>query len=965
MRRCYLVLLGLAVVATVWAEEPAEKPILVLDTGGHTAVVKKVLFTPDAGEVITVSEDKTIRFWDATTGESLRTLRPPIGPGSVGKLFAAALSPDGNLLAVSGYCGEGTDKPIYLIALPAGSIQRRLTGHTNVIYSLAFSPNGQWLASGSADRTARLWNAATFECVQTLKGHTDDINGVAFSPDGRRLATASSDGTARLWSAATGEYKAILKGSKASVQCVAWSPDGKTLATGSSDQAIRLWDGAGTLQREFPKLGNMVQSVQFTPDSRRLLFTRGNDSKATNLSCSLLDLASGKERRFSAHNNSVLDGVLSPDGSLAATTGGDDNETFIWKPTEKGNVCPIVCRLAGRAHPAYSAAWSKDGTTITWGNSNKVQEPGANAACPLERSFHLTDLRFDQVPNNTFSRARPSRGSLSLVPSGEKAVAVVRGRETVTKLKLNDKNDTVWCFTWWSDNQAAVGSDFGLYLFDTRTGKQIRELQGHTDTVWAVAPSPDNRYLLSASGDATLRIWAPEQDEPLLQFFFAGDDWIAWTPEGYYAASPGGERLMGWQRNQDQDKLALFYPAANFHKKFYRPDVIRRVLTTGSVARALEEADRELNKVSEQVKVEQVLPPTVVITSPNRSGLQVDKAELEVRAVAVGNSRHPVTALRLLLDGRPYEGQKGLKNIIVTRPDQPQGAVNESWMVTLTAGKHRLAVQAENAASKALSDEVEVTYTPAQAATVGLPALYVLAVGISAYPGKMKLDCAANDASDLAQIWKTKSRPLFRDVQVKLLSDQEATRDEVLGGLLWLREQMTQNDVGIVSFSGHGVRDTDGSFYLAPIDIKPKNLLASGVPGDLLKKTLAGLPGRLLVFLDACHAGSLDGDKRKRVDGLTDELVRDLVSDDYGVVVFCSSTGQEYSLEDPEQGHGYFTQALLEGLSGKADYNQDGVVYLNELDLYVTERVKELSKGKQHPVTTKPTSIRSFPLSKP
>ena len=94
-------------------------------------------------------------------------------------------------------------------------------------------------------------------------------------------------------------------------------------------------------------------------------------------------------------------------------------------------------------------------------------------------------------------------------------------------------------------------------------------------------------------------------------------------------------------------------------------------------------------------------------------------------------------------------------------------------------------------------------------------------------------------------------------------------------------------------------------------------------------------------------------------------MVRDLATDDYGVVVMCSSMGREFSLESAEVGQGYFTKALIEGLSGRADGNADGVVYLTELDAYVTDRVKALSKGLQHPVTAKPASIRSFPLTRP
>ncbi len=93
--------------------------------------------------------------------------------------------------------------------------------------------------------------------------------------------------------------------------------------------------------------------------------------------------------------------------------------------------------------------------------------------------------------------------------------------------------------------------------------------------VWAVAPSPDGRFLLSASDDQTVRIWVPDRDEPLLSLFFAGDDWIAWTPEGYYAASPGGENLMGWQVSNGPEQVGTFVPASQFRKSLYRPDVIK------------------------------------------------------------------------------------------------------------------------------------------------------------------------------------------------------------------------------------------------------------------------------------------------------------------------------------------------------------------------------------------------------
>src|SRR4029077_15306578 len=177
-----------------------------------------------------------------------------------------------------------------------------------------------------------------------------------------------------------------------------------------------------------------------------------------------------------------------------------------------------------------------------------------------------------------------------------------------------------------------------------------------------------------------------------------------------------------------------------------------------------------------------------------------------------------------------------------------------------------------------------------------------------------------------------------------LLTDAGATRRAILAGLTWPRKQMTQRDVAVVFLSGHGQRGCEGSLYLLPVDGDPEDLLSTAVADDQLKKALAGMPGRIVAVLDAWHAGAAGGDKRKGPNGLTDDLVRDLVTDDFGVIVMASSTGRESSLESNADRQGYFTLALVEGLGGKADLNHDGVVYLNELDAYLTDRVKALTK---------------------
>ena len=244
--------------------------------------------------------------------------------GHTTTVYSVAFSPDGKMLASGS--GDGT---ICLWNATTGEHLQTLEGSG---YSVAFSPDGSTLASASWDDTIRLWNATTGEHLQTLEGHTDTVYSVAFSPDGSTLASGSKDETIRLWDANTGTHIRTLEGHTDTVYSVAFSPDGSTLASGSTDTTIRLWNATTgehirTLMHYKSPNDSLsrgsayrVFSVAFSPDGQTLASAGNSGFSGT---VRLWDAATGAHIRtyFLSYHRSIWGVAFSPDGLMLAGRG--------------------------------------------------------------------------------------------------------------------------------------------------------------------------------------------------------------------------------------------------------------------------------------------------------------------------------------------------------------------------------------------------------------------------------------------------------------------------------------------------------------------------------------------------------------------------------------------------------------------------------------------------------------------
>ncbi|WP_293061991.1 MULTISPECIES: hypothetical protein [unclassified Moorena] len=479
---------------------------------------------------------------------------------------SVSFSPDGQLIA-----SGSRDKTIKLWRKD-GTLLKTLRGHRAGIHSVSFSQDGQIIASGSEDKTVKLWRKDG-SLVMTLDGpdgHTKTVHCVSFSRDRQMIASASEDKTIKLWSK-DGVLLQTLTGHSDSVLGVSISPNGQLIASASKDKTIKLWRRDGTLLKTWQAHTQPVVSVRFSPDGNTIASTStDNTVKLWQTNGELIDTLEG-------HRNWVLDVSFSSDGQRLATASAD-HTIKLWNSDGE-----LIETLAGHSEMVLDVSFSPDNKTIASASADKTIRLWASDGgilAPIRHNQTVRSVSFSPdgemiataSADNTIQLLRlqdrtikafsaHGEGLTGISFSPDSTIMASASEDKTVKLwnldgsllhTLEGHQDQVWGVSFSPDSKliASASADETVKLWNL-DGTLFKTLEGHQDQVWGVSFSPDSKQIASASNDGTVKLW--NRDGKLLNTFKEHNDavnWVSFSPDGEMIASASSDGTVKlWNRD--------------------------------------------------------------------------------------------------------------------------------------------------------------------------------------------------------------------------------------------------------------------------------------------------------------------------------------------------------------------------------------------------------------------------------
>lgn len=961
----WLAALGIEVTAAGARSPLPTEPMLRIEPGDHTAIINRIATDAAGRWLVTASADKTARVWSLADGRLATVLRVPIGDVDEGKLYAAALSPDGATVAVAGWTGLGYDDAvsIFIFERASGRLLRRLEGLPNVVNHLAFSPDGRLLAAVLGDDGLRLFDAADGRLLAADHDYGSDSYSVHFDPlakDGVRLVTTCADGFLRLY---RHDGRGLVRIAREAAPgggrpyAARFSPDGRRIAVGFSDSSsVNLLDGRDLRFLSAPDSAGVNDSLSRIAWSRdgRWLYAAGRAARPHVLGQNYIrrwpvkSTGTGKPVDWPVAPNTLTDLAPLSGGRLVFASGDP-----VWGVVDAGGKKTLYHgpAVANLGDDQAGFRLSADGSQVRFSYAGFGRDPAV----------------FNILGRGLLAPDSADLAPLS-APAFEGPAQQVSDWENTDQPKLNgsvlplDEYEVSRSLAFRPDGQGFVlGTEWNLRAFDPR-GKPLWQ-HASPGAAWALNVSRDGRWVVAGYSDGTIR-WHRASDGLEQLALYPHPDkkrWVLWTPSGHYDASPGGEDLIGWHINRGQDSEARFVSNNQLYDVFFRPDIVQATFRGEDVS--------GLITITAAAALKN--PPPVLrftrLPAPSRSARATICYEATSAGGGIGEVRLFQNGKLIKSDGFYREAstaqtgasltlaaldspgiRRSLRSLVAAQPAASPSVAGEKGsrfaechQLETMPGDNEIGVAAFNAANTVQSRLETARFRGDRRPTE--PQLYVLGIGIDHYADPAAtLEYAVKDANDFLGLIKRQAASLFKPqhIHIEALSDAAASRDGIRQAIQSLATRVKPWDSFIFFVASHGVL-LDNQYFIVTAGFSGALNRAELISSNeiVAMSTEIKALSQLLIF-DTCHAGGVDSFIGGLYDARMSVLARKM-----GLHVYASA-GSTQTAIDGYQGNGLFTHALLKGMAeAKAtDRNGDGRVSVVELGQRARRETIDISR---------------------
>ncbi len=969
------------------------RDVRAISVGGkYLSSAVSIAFSPDGSRIAAASilwegnnvYRYVVQLFDAITGKRIRIISE-----QTEQFASVAFSPDGKYLAAgSGAVGVNvSDSVVRLWDAKSGKELQRFTGHVGGVLRVVFSPDGHYLASAGKDGKILLWDIRQkrqFKVFQDNRGNTHGA--MAFMPDGRRIVCAVKEAVT-LWNIASGQTEAILNDKDISDDAVSVSPDGRHIAV-TAGEKIMIWDAAR--RKKIRTLGGdtaMVKLAHFSRDQKSIHIVMSPSLRKTYDSQSGLPLERRQtgyvfadrfyaintenpslydfEDKFYEQGYQLLDGktdqIITRDASTVVLRKGFGNPVafsadgrYMVVPFNNYEAMALIDMRTRQVLKLENRFPEKK----LYGVEGEISPDGRYVALHLLKRavvYRISDRQmmmqtdFEGIIHSlaftSDGNAIAIGGRVSATDDDIRLFEVAGGKKIRT---FSGHHGFIKTLCLSGDGKYLLSGDWvgGLKLWNFQPGEEIRTFKGHTDIIKSAVLSADSRRVLSSGNDNTVRLWDTATGRELAQLISFGhtdDEWIIITPEGYYNASPGGDRYLNVRVGNQ------VYGIENYREAFFRPDLVKVALSGGSL--------KDFRKLAD------VKEPPIVEIVDTPSAVAKDEVTVKLQLTDQGGG---IGDIRLYLNGTAVVMESRAVSI---RP-KAGAAIEKAYTLKLVSGKNMIKAAAFNADNSMQSQEARFTVT-ANFASVRKPALHALVIGINEYKNpKLTLQYAVADARLFAETLKKSASGLFDNVSIRMLTTREETSAERIAAEVKALRNIHPDDLFVLYVASHGVVD-DGEYYLITSNVgltRTEKLKTDALTQGTLKELIANIPTtKKLIILDTCNAAAA-GDAIQMAmltRGMSEDTAMKILSRAVGSTILSAATSSQEALEG-YQGHGLFTWVLAEGLSGKADKGRTGFIKTTDIADYVGEEVPNLAekifKRAQYPTIS--ISGQAFPIGK-